>query len=105
MMNIKAETVALALGNREMTLTGETLEHLEEMKRASFFYLRGLDGIIRELVLMGRGPAEELTPERALELLDVASEIKGHIQSVAKIDMYTNGKHVEVDLPTYDELF
>lgn len=68
MMNIKTETVALALGNREMTLTGEILEHLEEMKRASFFYLRGLDGIIRELVLMGRGPAEELTPERALEL-------------------------------------
>ncbi|RKW60724.1 MAG: hypothetical protein D8H98_06500 [Prevotella sp.] len=103
-MNMQStKSVAIALGSRELELTADALGHLEEIKRASHFYLKGLDGIIRTLIMLGRAPAEALTPERSLELLDIASEIKGHIQAIAAINMYANGVHVEPDLPTYDQ--
>jgi hypothetical protein len=103
-MNMQSnQSVAFELGNRAVTLTADTLGHLEDLKRASRFYLRGLDGIMRALIQLGRGPAETLTPERSLELLDIASEIKEHIQAVAAIDMYAGDKRVLPDLPPGNE--
>lgn len=103
-MNMQSnQSVAFELGNRAVTLTADTLDHLEDLKRASLFYLRGLDAIMRALIQLGRGPAETLTPERSLELLDIASEIKEHILAVAAIDMYADDKRVLPDLPPGDE--
>ena len=44
--------MAFELGNRAVTLTADTLGHLEDLKRASLFYLRGLDGSMRALIHM-----------------------------------------------------
>ena len=102
-MNMQSnQSVAIALGHREMELTAEALSHIEDIKRTSFFYLRGLDGIIRALTQAGRGPCEDIAPERCLELLDIASEKKSHIEAIAAIDMYVDGRRVETDLPSYD---
>lgn len=102
-MNMQStQSVAFELGNRAVTLTADNLGHIEELKRATHYYLRGLDAITRTLIDMGRAPAS-LTPEQALELLSVASEIKGHIEAVAAIDMYADGKRVLPDLPLCDE--